>query len=102
MKGLGSLLQSPICTRKPFDVSFVVAHAARTGVAISAENHSIISGPGSAGAETLAETQVRTVMKFKKMGIADTFAEGGTTAYLFDKYGLSSHHIVVAISVLLG
>ena len=41
-------------------------------------------------------------MKFKKVGIADTFAEGGTTAYFFDKYGLSSHHIVVAISVLLG
>ena len=49
-----------------------------------------------------AETQARTGMKFKKVGIADTFAEGGTTAYLFDKYGLSSHHIVVAISVLLG
>ena len=68
---------------------------------VSAENHSVIGGLGSAVAEVLAEDQSGTSIKFKRIGIADTFAEGGTTNYLFDKYGLSAHHISDAVVELL-
>mgnify|MGYP001270637394 CR=1 FL=1 len=88
-------------TLKPFDTDFVVEHATRTGVAISAENHSIIGGLGSAVSEALAERQANTSVKFKRLGIMDTFAEGGSTPYLFNKYGLSAQHLFSSISDLL-
>jgi transketolase len=88
-------------TLKPFDTDFVVKHATRTGVAVSAENHSIIGGLGSAVSEALAERQAFTDIKFKRVGILDTFAEGGSTPYLFKKYGLSAQHIFAAVSELL-
>ncbi len=88
-------------TLKPFDKDFVVKHATRTGVVVSAENHSIIGGLGSAISEALAENQVNSDIKFKRVGVLDTFAEGGSTSYLFKKYGLSAQHIFAAISELL-
>lgn len=88
-------------TLKPFDTDFVVEHAARTGVAVSAENHSVIGGLGSAVSEALAERQASADIKFKRVGILDTFAEGGSTPYLFEKYGLSAQHIFAAVSELL-
>lgn len=57
-------------------------------VVITAENHSIIGGLGSAVAELFCEAGVRT--RFRRAGVADCFAEGGTTPYLFEKYGLSA------------
>ncbi|MEP3276755.1 MAG: transketolase C-terminal domain-containing protein [Stappiaceae bacterium] len=84
---------------KPLDVDFVIEHARRTGAVVTAENHSIIGGLGSAVAETLLEAGVHA--KFKRVGIQDTFAEGGSTDYLFDKYGLSAKHIVAAVQQLL-
>ena len=88
-------------TLKPFDTDFVLKHANRTGVVVSAENHSIIGGLGSAISEALAERQANTHIKFKRVGVLDTFAEGGSTSYLFNKYGLSAQHIFAAISELL-
>ena len=66
---------------------------------VTAENHSIIGGLGSAVAETLLEGGVSR--KFKRIGIEDTFAEGGSTQFLFDKYGLNSSHIQNTIKRLL-
>lgn len=88
-------------TLKPFDTDFVLKHASRTGVVVSAENHSIIGGLGSAISEALAERQANADIKFKRVGVLDTFAEGGSTSYLFNKYGLAAQHIFVAISELL-
>ena len=88
-------------TIKPFDSEFVLKQSIRTGVVLSAENHSVIGGLGSAVAEVLAERPAGVDIEFKRIGISDTFAEGGTTAYLFDKYGLSARHIVAAVHDLL-
>lgn len=87
-----------IHTLKPLDVEFIVAQARRTGLVVTAENHSIIGGLGSAVAETLLEAGIAA--KFKRIGVRDTFAEGGSTPYLFDKYGLSARHLVKAVQDL--
>jgi transketolase len=88
-------------TLKPFDTNFVLEHAIRTGVVVTAENHSVIGGLGSTVAEVLAEDPSGALIKFKRIGVSDTFAEGGSTSYLFKKYGLSANHISDSILYLL-
>ena len=85
-------------TLKPLDIDTVVARAQATGVVVTAENHSIIGGLGSAVAEALAEASVGA--KFARIGIRDTFAEGGSTPYLFEKYGLSAANLVATLDRL--
>jgi transketolase len=75
-------------TLKPLDGELIAAVAARTGAVVSAENHSVIGGLGSAIADELLSAGVHA--RFAKVGIADTFAEGASAPYLFEKYGLSA------------
>jgi len=79
---------------KPLDEQFVVECARQTGLVVTAENHSIIGGLGSAVAETLLEAGV--MVSFARVGVADRFAEGGSTPYLQSKYGLDARAIVEA------
>ena len=85
---------------KPLDTPTVLAVAAATTAVITAENHSIIGGLGSAVAEVLAESGLGRPLR--RIGLQDTFAEGARdAAYLFTKYGLTTQHIVdTAWSVL--
>jgi len=83
-----------MATVKPLDNELVISLARETGVIVVAENHSIIGGLGSAVAETLVEAGVATA--FARVGIADRFAEGGSTPYLQAKYGLDAPAIVTA------
>jgi transketolase len=75
-------------TLKPLDAELIVEVAGRTGAVVTAENHSVIGGLGSAVADALMSAGVRA--RFAKVGIDDTFAEGASAPYLFEKYGLSS------------
>jgi transketolase len=68
--------------------------AAGVPVVVTAENHSIIGGLGAAVAEMLMEAGVRC--GFERVGVRDVFAEGGTTPYLLQKYGLTADAIVAA------
>jgi transketolase len=78
---------------KPLDATTVLAVARASQIVITAENHSIIGGLGSAVAETLAEAGLGRPMR--RIGLQDTFAEGALTApYLFTKYGLTVQHLV--------
>jgi transketolase len=80
-------------TLKPLDPR--IAELARSARAVvTAENHSIIGGLGSAVAELLMEAGVRT--GFARIGVRDVFAEGGTTPYLFARYGLTADAIATA------
>jgi transketolase len=80
---------------KPLDAATVLAAAAATQTVITAENHSIIGGLGSAVAEALAEAALPRPLH--RLGLQDTYAEGARTAsYLFTKYGLSTQHLVDA------
>ena len=78
---------------KPLDTATVLEVAAGTQTVITAENHSIIGGLGSAVAEVLAESALPSPLH--RIGLADTFAEGARTpAYLFQRYGLSTQHLI--------
>ena len=81
-------------TLKPLDTETICELADRTGAVVIAENHSVIGGLGSAVAEALFDAGVRC--RGTRVGILDTFAEGASPGYLFDKYGLSTEAIVDA------
>lgn len=85
-------------TVKPLDVAAVLHWAKRTGCVVTAENHSVIGGLGSAVAETLMEAGVAA--RFARVGVQDTFAEGGSTPWLFAKYGLDDAAIAAALARL--
>jgi transketolase len=78
---------------KPLDTATILAAATVARHVITAENHTIIGGLGSAVAETLAEAGLARPLR--RIGLQDTFAEGAQTApYLFTKYGLTTQHLV--------
>jgi transketolase len=81
-------------TLKPLDAEAICAIAARTGAVVTAENHSVIGGLGSAVAQALLAAGVPC--RGAQVGIADTFAEGASPGYLFAKYGLDTAAIVAA------
>jgi len=94
-----SLVNVPVI--KPLDVPTVVNVAAAARVVVTAENHTVIGGLGSAVAEALAEAGLGRPLR--RVGLRDTFAEGARTApYLFGKYGLSTQAIIDAAWTALG
>jgi transketolase len=80
-------------TLKPLDPRIATMVEGMRAV-VTCENHSIIGGLGSAVAEQLMEAGVRT--GFGRIGVRDVFAEGGTTPYLFARYGLDAEAIAQA------
>ena len=84
---------------KPIDEALIIESAQKTGAIVTAENHSIIGGLGSAVAETLMDAGVG--LPFKRVGIQDHFCEGGTTAYLMQKFGLDHMAISTAVQNVL-
>jgi len=85
-------------TIKPLDAAAIVAVAERTGGVVTAEEHSIIGGLGSAVAEILAEHRPTPM---QRVGLRDVFGESGQNAQLLEKYGLTPVHIVRAARDLL-
>ncbi len=77
-------------TIKPLDGDAITAAARETGRIVTAEEHSVIGGLGSAVAEHLATTHPAPMAM---AGVQDTFGESGTPAELFEKYGLSEEAI---------
>jgi transketolase len=79
-------------TIKPLDKKLVLKAARETNAIITAEEHSIIGGLGSAVAETLAEEGFS--IGFRRMGIKDVFCESGEPKDLLEKYELNEKHMV--------
>ena len=80
-----------IHTIKPIDSNLLVKAAKETGAIVTAEEHSIIGGLGSAVSEVVTEECPVPVVK---VGIKDTFGESGKPAQLLEKYGLTVEAIV--------
>lgn len=80
-------------TVKPLDVDRVVQAARATGALVTAEEHSIIGGLGSAVGEAVTDIYPVPV---KRVGLADRFAETGPYFEMLDRYGMSVADIAAA------
>ncbi len=85
-------------TIKPIDREIIVRAAKETGAIVTAEEHSIIGGLGSAVAEVTAQ---ECPVKMKMVGVRDTFGESGTPAQLLKKYSLTADDLCTAVREVL-
>ncbi|MBL7137477.1 MAG: transketolase family protein [Bacteroidales bacterium] len=85
-------------TIKPIDKEIIVKAARETGAVITAEEHQVTGGLGSAVAEVLA-CEYPVPMKF--VGMPDRFGESGDPKELMKKYQLTDLAIVQAVQTLL-
>ncbi|NPV53458.1 MAG: transketolase family protein [Firmicutes bacterium] len=80
-------------TIKPVDREAIEAAAKETGAIVTAEEHNIMGGLGSAVAEVVVSTMPVPV---EMVGIKDVFGQSGKPAELLEHYGLTSGNIVEA------
>ncbi|MBQ8014918.1 MAG: transketolase family protein [Clostridia bacterium] len=79
-------------TIKPLDSETILNSAAKTGAIVTAEEHNIIGGLGSAVAEAVCESSVRVPVV--KLGVNDVFGKSGPAVELLHIYGLDAQNIV--------
>ena len=77
-------------TIKPLDNEAVIKAAKETGAIVTAEEHSVIGGLGSAVSELLCEEYPVPVLK---LGVYDTFGHSGPAPKLLDEFGLRAVNI---------
>ncbi|MCC6934109.1 MAG: transketolase family protein [Candidatus Yanofskybacteria bacterium] len=85
-------------TIKPMDEGAVVSAARRCGAVVTAEEHQVAGGMGSAVAEMLARVYP---VPIEFVGIGDRFGESGAPAELMNAFGLTAERIVVAAKNVL-
>ena len=79
-----------IHTIKPLDKEIILAAAAQTGAIVTAEEHNIIGGLGSAVAEAVCEGCPVPVVR---LGVNDSFGHSGKVPPLLEMYGLTAENI---------
>ena len=79
-----------IHTIKPIDADIIVKAAEETGALVTAEEHTIYGGLGSAVAEVLVEN---CPVPMARVGVEDTFGRSGTVPALMAYYGLTAENI---------
>ena len=89
-EGIGARVIN-MSTIKPVDKEAIIKAASETGAIVTAENHNIYGGLGSAVAEVLGENYP---VPMQRIGIRDVLNESGTNRELLDKFGMSSGHIM--------
>lgn len=87
-----------IHTIKPIDTALIVKAAQETGAIVTAEEHNIIGGLGSAVAEVISEN---CPVPLKRIGTMDTFGESGSPVDLMKKYGLTKENIISAVTEIM-
>ena len=88
-----------IHTIKPLDVSLITKCAKETGAIVTAEEHSVIGGLGSAVAEVVTEN---CPVPVERVGIDDTFCVTGPDPdSLLDHYGMGIENIVKKAKTVL-
>ncbi|MBS5038093.1 MAG: transketolase family protein [Fusobacterium sp.] len=81
-------------TIKPLDGETILKAAQETKFIVTAEEHSVIGGLGSAVSEFLSEVHPT---KVKKVGIYDRFGQSGTGEELLQKYELTAEKLISVI-----
>lgn len=82
-----------IHTIKPIDADTVIKAASETGALVTAENHNVIGGLGSAVAEVLAEQRPTPL---ERVGVKDHFGQVGKAPYLMGVFGITAADIAKA------
>lgn len=85
-------------TIKPLDEAAIVAAARETGCIVTAEEHQVYGGMGSAVAECLVKN---CPVPVEMVAVQDSFGESGQPQQLMDKYGLNEAAIVEKIRKVL-
>ena len=85
-------------TISPIDINAIVKYAKLTGAIVTAEEHQINGGMGSAVSEVLAR-KFPTPQEF--VGVQNTFGESGSGYELLKKYGVSTNAIVKAVKKVI-
>ena len=85
-------------TIKPIDTEAIIAASEETGAIVTAENHNIINGLGSAVAEVVVRNYP---VPMENVGVQDTFGEVGSYDYLIDHFGLTAPYIVEKVEKVL-
>ena len=88
-----------IHTIKPLDEELVLRAAKETGAIVTAEEHSVIGGLGSAVADVLAR---ECPTKMRMVGVQDTFGGSGPAVEMLERYGLGVKDIVAQTKAVLG
>lgn len=86
-------------TIKPLDEALILKSVRKTGCIVTAENHSVINGLGSAVAECVGGN---CPVPVRRVGVKDHFGEVGSTEFLKEKYGLKAVDIAEAAKTAIG
>jgi len=78
-------------TIKPIDREIIIESAKLTGAIVTAEEHNIIGGLGSAVMEVVGEECPIPVVR---LGVNDVFGHSGTAEALMIRYGLTSDNLI--------
>jgi transketolase len=87
-----------VSTIKPLDGELLAARAGRTGAVVTAENHTVLGGLGSAVAEALADA---CPVPIRRVGVQDAFGASGPLEELFPRYGLTADAVAAAARAVL-
>jgi len=88
-------------TVKPLDQKTLIEAIHDTDFIVTAEEHTLMGGLGSAVAELMAETDFATPKRLKRIGIPDTFADRyGTQKGLMELYGITAANIAKTVKQL--
>ena len=87
-----------ICTIKPLDEEIIINSAKKTGKVVTAEEHSVIGGLGSAVCDALCKSYPAPVYK---IGMQDQFGESGSAADLLVKYKLDGQGVYEQVKEFL-
>jgi transketolase len=85
-------------TWKPADREMIVKCARETGAIVTAENHNIINGLGSAVAETLVEEEP---VPMERIGCLDEFGEVGPEDYLRERFKMTAKDIAIKVKKVI-
>ena len=87
-----------IHTIKPLDVEAILTSVAKTGCAVTCEEHQMNGGLGDSVAQVLSRFQPAPL---EMVAVNDSFGESGTPTQLLKKYGLGPENIVAAVEKVM-
>lgn len=87
-----------IHTIKPLDKELVVAMAKKCGAVVTAEEHNVIGGLGSAVAEVLVEN---CLVPMSRIGVQDIFGQSASPAELMVEYNLTAADIAESVKATI-